>query len=346
MRAPNESANSVFANIDGEPVAPTMIWDIPVASGLQSRTITWRGTGGNPKVWSLSAGTHRLVLRGREANTKVGQITVSRYAATPSPTPHPARQSLLNVSTRTFVQNGENVTIGGFIIAGNKAKKVIVRGLGPSLARAGIAGAMSDPTLQLYNSKGILVGSNDNWTTHRNEVLATGLPPTDSRESAIVTTLQPGNYSCILKSKTGVPGVGLFELYDLDVASSHLANISTRAKVGVGQSVVIGGFIIGGDQPTKVIIRALGPSLARSGISNALQDPKLELHGPTGSLIFANDNWRSSQQQQIIATSIPPTDNREAAIVATLNPGSYTAVVRGAGSFTGVALVEVYNLDN
>ena len=125
--------------------------------------------------------------------------------------------------------------IGGFIITGNKAKKVIVRGLGPSLARAGIAGAMSDPILQLYNSKGILIGSNDNWTTHRNEVLATGIPPTDSRESAIVKTLQPGNYTCVLQSKTGVPGVGLFELYDLDVASSRLANISTRAKVGLGK---------------------------------------------------------------------------------------------------------------
>ena len=347
VKAPNDGANSVFANIDGEPVAPTMIWDIPVASGLQSRTITWRGTGGeSPKVWSLGAGTHRLVLRGREAKTKVGQITISRTAATPSPTPPPTRQSLLNVSTRTFVQSGEGVMIGGFIIEGDKAKKVIVRGLGPSLAKVGIAGAMSDPTLQLYNSKGTLVGSNDNWTTHRNEVLATGRPPTDGRESAIVTTLQPGNYTCVLKSKTGVPGVGLFELYDLDVASSRLANISTRAKVGLGESVVIGGFIIGGDQPTKVIIRALGPSLAKSGISNALQDPKLELHGPTGSLIFANDNWRSSQQQQIMATGIPPKDNREAAIIATLNPGSYTAIVQGAGSFTGVALVEVYNLEN
>ena len=145
--------------------------------------------------------------------------------------------------------------------------------------------------------------------------------------------------------QNGVPGVGLFELYDLDAASSHLANISTRAKAGLGENVVIGGFIIGGDQPTKVIVRAIGPSLARSGIANALQDPKLELRGPTGALIFANDNWRSAQQQQIIATTIPPTDNREAAIVATLQPGNYTAIVRGTGSFTGVALVEIYNLD-
>jgi hypothetical protein len=140
--------------------------------------------------------------------------------------------------------------------------------------------------------------------------------------------------------------VALFELYDLDAASSHLVNISTRGKVGIGDNVVIGGFIIGGDQPTKVLIRAIGPSLAKSGISNALQDPGLELHGPTGSLIFANDNWRSAQQQQIVASGVPPKDNKEAAIIATLKPGSYTAIVRGKGTATGVALVEVYNLDN
>ena len=335
--------------MDGEPVAPMMIWDTPVSSAFQNRTVTWRGTGGvNPKVWSLNAGVHRLVVRGREANFKVKKITISAYNAviSPEPTPPPSRRSLLNVSTRTYTQNGENVMIGGFIILGDKAKKVIIRGLGPSLAQAGVTGAMADPTLELHDSRGILIGSNDNWTSNRSEVEATGVPPTNNREAAIVKTLQPGNYTCVLQSKTGAPGVALFELYDLDAASSHLVNISTRGKVGVGENVVIGGFIIGGDQPTKVLIRAIGPSLAHSHVANALQDPKLELHGPTGSLIFANDNWRSSQQQQITATTIPPTDNREAAIVATLNPGHYTAIVRGAGNATGVALVEVYNIDN
>ena len=348
VKAPDDGANSLFANMDAEP-AVTMIWDVPASSGFQNKPITWRGTGSvspPPKIWSLSAGTHLLILRGREANLKVGQITISRSASSPTPTPPPARQSLLNVSTRTFVQNGEEVMIGGFIIVGNEPKKVIVRGIGPSLAQAGIAGAMADPLLELYDSRGTIIGSNDNWITHRDEVIATGVPPSDNHESAIVTTLAPGNYTCILRSKTNSPGVALFELYDLDVASSHLVNIATRGKVGLGENVMIGGFIIGGDQPTKLLIRAIGPSLASSHISNALQDPKLELHGPTGSLIFANDNWRSSQQQQIEATGIPPTDNKESAILANLQPGHYTAIVRGVGNTTGVALVEVYNLDN
>lgn len=252
----------------------------------------------------------------------------------------------MNVATRTYVQNGQDVMIGGFIITGNNAKKVIVRGIGPSLAKAGVAGAMADPTLELHDSRGTLIDSNDNWTSRRSEIQATGLPPSDSRESAIVATLQPGNYTCVLQSKSGVPGVALFELYDLDAANSRLINISTRGRVGLGDNVVIGGFIIGGDQPTKVLVRAIGPSLSKSNIANALKDPKLELHGPTGSLIFANDNWRSSQQQQIAATGIQPTDNKESAIIATLQPGTYTAIVRGAGKNTGIALVEVYNLEN
>jgi hypothetical protein len=236
--------------------------------------------------------------------------------------------------------------IGGFIITGNRAKRVMVRGLGPSLAQAGVAGAMADPTLELHDSRGGLIGSNDNWTTNHNAIAALGMAPNSSREAAIIATLQPGNYTCVLQSKTGAAGVALFELYDLDAAHSHLANISTRGKVGLGDNVVIGGFIIGGDQPTKVIIRAIGPSLAQSGISNALVDPRLELHGPTGSIIFANDNWRGSQQHQIAATGLAPQDNREAAIVGTLRPGHYTAVVRGSGNATGIAVVEVYNLEH
>jgi hypothetical protein len=242
------------------------------------------------------------------------------------------------------VQNGENVMIGGFIISGNKSKKVMVRALGPSLAQAGVSGAMADPVLELHDSKGRLIRSNDNWATSYQEVMSTQIPPSNSHEAAIVATLAPGNYTAVLQSKTGFPGVGLFELYDLDVSQSQLMNISTRAQVSYGDRSVIGGFIIGGDQPTKVLIRGIGPSLAKSGIANALEDPVLELHNSSGSTIFSNDNWRTSQQQQITATGIPPSDNREAAIIATLKPGNYTAVLRGKGYATGVALVEVYNL--
>ena len=220
---------------------------------------------------------------------------------------------------------------------------MLIRGLGPSLARAGIAGAMTDPVLKLFNSRGILLSTNDNWTSNRTQILATQLAPSDTRESALIATLPPGNYTAVLASKTNVPGVALFELYDLDIGSSELINLSTRGRVGTGDAVVIGGFVIGGDQPTRVLIRAIGPSLAQFGILHPLLDPVLELRGSTGSLIFSNDNWRTSQAQQIQQT-IPPSDNRESAIIATLHPGGYTAIVRGKGNTTGVAVVEVYNL--
>ena len=182
-------------------------------------------------------------------------------------------------------------------------------------------------------------------TGHRTaaQILATQLAPSDDRESALIATLSPGNYTAVLESKTNVPGVALFELYDLDIGSSELINLSTRGRVGTGDAVVIGGFVIGGDQPTKVLIRAIGPSLAQFGILHPLLDPVLELRGSTGSLIFSNDNWRTSQAQQI-AQTIPPTDNRESAIIVTLPPGGYTAIVRGKANSTGVAVVEVYSL--
>ena len=139
-------------------------------------------------------------------------------------------------------------------------------------------------------------------------------------------------------------GVSLVELYDLDFNKGRIANISTRARVETSEDVMIGGFILGGTDPSQVIVRALGPSLASAGVSDPLSDPVLELYDANGSLIFMNDNWRSEQESQIIGSTLPPADDREAAIVATLPPGAYSAVVRGANDSTGVALFEVYAL--
>ena len=140
------------------------------------------------------------------------------------------------------------------------------------------------------------------------------------------------------------PGVALFEFYDLDPASSQLVNLSTRGRVETQDRVMIGGFIIGGDQPTQVILRVIGPSLIPLGISDALVDPTLELHNGDGSLILQNDNWRSDQEQQILNSALAPSDDREPAIIATLIPGAYSAIVRGAGNSTGTALFEIYKL--
>ena len=269
---------------------------------------------------------------------------------TPSATPTPSPQSsptqmLVNVSTRTRVESGTSVMIGGFIITGQTPKQVVLRALGPSLAASGVTSVLADPVLQLYDSTGKLVAQNDNSSSLPPNTIPANLRPTDGLESCIVATLSPGAYTAVISGATEVSGIGLFELYDLDAASGRIGNISTRGEVGTASDVMIGGFIIGGDLPTKVIARALGPSLAQNGIANALPDPVLELYNADGSLIFSDDNWRTAQEAQINATGIPPSNDREAAIVATLSPGGYTALVHDANGASGVALVEVYDLE-
>ena len=175
----------------------------------------------------------------------------------------------------------------------------------------------------------------------------TGLAPRNEHEAATVVTLAPDAYTAIVQGANGGSGVALVEVYDLTPdGDSTLANISTRGQVESGDDVMIGGFVISDDQPTKILVRALGPSLEQNGISGALQNPNLELYGGDGDLIFTNDDWRSTQAAAIIATNLAPSDNRESAIIATLDPGSYTAIVRGQDNTTGIALVEIYNLDD
>jgi hypothetical protein len=262
-------------------------------------------------------------------------------AAFPPPPSNPTKD-LANISTRVNLTTGQGSLIGGFIIEGSKPKKVLIRGLGPSLP---LTGALGDPVLTLYDSSGTQIASNDNWTSSRLAILGTQLAPASERESAILTTLPPGDYTAIVQDHDNQPGLALVEAYDLDPTDSALANISTRGQVGIGDDVMIGGFIVGGQDPTNLLVRALGPSLAKSGIESPLSDPVLEIHDASGSLIMSNDNWRTTQESEIAATGIPPANDLESAIFLSLSPGSYTAIVHGQSDSTGIALVEVYNLD-
>ena len=265
---------------------------------------------------------------------------------TPSGTPQATPSQLLNIATRMRVQTGDNVLIGGFIITGTDPKRVIIRGIGPSLSSL-FTGALADPTLELFQGSTSLA-MNDNWRTDQEaEIVATGIPPTNDLESAIVRTLTPGSYTAILRGKNDTTGIGVVEAYDLDrAANSRLANIATRGFVETGDNVMIGGLIIGPADggSARVVVRAIGPSLGNVGISGALQDPTLDLVDSNGVIIRSNNNWRDSQEAEIIATGLAPTDDRESALVQIVAPGSYTAIVRGVGTLTGVALVEVYQL--
>ncbi len=210
-----------------------------------------------------------------------------------------------------------------------------------------MAGALADPIIELHNPDGSIV-TNDNWRTDQEaEIIATTIPPTNDLESAIVATLDPGLYTAIVSGKNGSTGVGLVEIYDLDLAAkSKLANLSTRGFVDTNDNVMIGGFIMGGNGQAngRAVIRAIGPSLAAFGISNALQDPVLELHDANGSTLMVNDDWQSSQQAEIEAIGLAPTDTRESAMVLPLPDGNYTAIVRGKNNTIGVAVVESYSI--
>jgi hypothetical protein len=241
------------------------------------------------------------------------------------------------------VETDDNVLIGGFIITGTQDKKLIVRAIGPSLP---VAGKLADPTLELRDVNGLLLEFNDNWVDapNKQEIINSTIPPTDDLESAILTTLPASNsaYTAIVRGLNNTTGVGLVEAYDLDQSvDSRLANISTRGFVQTGDDVMIGGLFVVGSTSQKVIVRAIGPSLPVIG---KLVDPTLELRDGNGALIEANDNWRSDHEAEIVATTVPPSDDAESAIVQTLTPGRYTAIVRGVNNTTGVALVEVYAL--
>ncbi len=252
-----------------------------------------------------------------------------------------------NVSTRAPIGLDNLVLIAGFIIEGNATatpKSVFMTAKGPSLKDSGVPGVLANPRLELHGPGGFATITNDNWRdTQQAEIVATGIPPTNDLESAIVAQLAPGAYTAIVEGVNGGTGVGLVEVYDLSrTDGSFFANISTRCSVQTGDNVLIGGLIVLGQDPLTVIVRALGPSLP---VPDALGDPTLDLHDGNGALIGSNDNWRSDQEADIIATEIPPTSDLESTIVQILAPGSYTAIVRGVNNTTGVALVEAYGVN-
>jgi hypothetical protein len=238
------------------------------------------------------------------------------------------------------VEQHEAALFGGFIITGSGPKTLMLRAIGPSLSMSGV---LADPQLQIFDEGGNEIAFNDNWNdaTNRQQMIDTQFQPGHEAEAAILISLPPGLYTAVVRGKGDTTGIAVVEAYDMgQEANAKLANISTRGFVQTEDNVMIGGFFVMG-APQRVIARAVGPSLT---LPSRLQDPTLQLFDSDGNAIGFNDNWRDTQEQEIKDTTIPPSDDAEAAIVATLPPGGYTAVVRGAGGTTGIALVELYAL--
>jgi hypothetical protein len=263
-----------------------------------------------------------------------------------TPTPTPAR--CLNISTRGKIEGGNSVMIGGFIVSGTQPKKVLIRAIGPSLAAAGIAAPLLDPTLEVHLADGSII-TNDDWkTSQQSEIEATSLAPANDKESAIVGTFPPGAHTAVVKSANQTTGTAVIEAYDLEGSTlPTLANISTRGFVGSGNDALIGGFILGGTTGgAKIVIRGLGPSLVAAGISDALVDPTITIVNQNGVTLANNDNWQddAAGAAAITSSGFAPKASAESAVVLQLPPASYTTILGSKTGAPGVGLIEIYNL--
>ena len=342
-------AGGVFTSIGGQP-------RIGIAR-LDPNTALADSFNPNPSsfVQSIALQADGKILATGNFSSMSGQprnyIAQLDPGCTATPTPIPMPSKLGNISTRLRVLSGDNALIGGLIVTGGGFKRVIIRAIGPSLTGFGVPGALENPTLDLFQGSTLLF-SNDDWnnSTQQAEIAKSGLAPSNAAESAILWTLFSGqNYTAVVRGQSGATGVGIVEAYDLDQTafSTKLGNISTRGFVDVDDNVMIAGLIVAGNGTTlKVLVRALGPTLGDFGVAGALANPTLDLVNASGTVIRSNNDWKDDPQQraQIEAAGLAPGHDEEAALVETVTPGAYTAIVRGSGRATGVGLVEAYNI--
>ncbi|CAN5444285.1 hypothetical protein BH18VER2_BH18VER2_03920 [soil metagenome] len=274
--------------------------------------------------------------------------------------PYQYAVQLANISTRGQVGTGDDILISGFVVhrppdgPADYTKKVLLRALGPSLAVDGVPllGRLNNPNLELHDASGAILATNDDWRSDQEaEIIAAGVAPSSDAEAALIADLPDGSYTVQVRGAGNAVGLGLTEVYDLEPldpvnepASGRLVNISTRGLVGTGDNPLIGGLIVNGDDAERVVIRAIGPDLAAQ-VPNFLPDPTLELRDGSGALLASNDDWRDEQEEELAATGLAPNDDRDSAILFSLVPGAYTAIVRGQGESSGVGLVEVYDLN-
>jgi hypothetical protein len=336
------------------------------ASGSGNGTVTYTiaanfNTTQRTGTLTIAAQTFTVTQAAAAATPTPTPTPTATPKSTPTPTPSPKPGLVGNVSTRLPVGTGDNVLIEGFIVQGpvGSTKKIIVRAIGPSLAAFGITDALANPTLEIHDANNATVARNNDWkktqlggliTSDQSAAIsASQVAPSNDLESAVIVSLAPGSYTAVVRGLGNTVGTGVVDAYDLSAASpARLANISTRGLIQPGDKLMIAGFIIQ-NGPVKAVICAIGPSLTAFGITNALPDTTLQLRNQNGTILIENDNWKvrsdgSSQQAELEATSLQPTNDLEAALIATIQPGQYTAQVRGKGQASGIGVVQVYFL--
>ena len=327
---------------------------VTVPSFQYIATLTFTASSNNTAVAEVAVSGSKLLVAGKSNGSATITVTATDFdgaivsqSFTVTVVDAPGRP--VQVSTRMQVGTGDNALIGGFIMRGPSPKRLAIRGIGPS---SGLPGALADPTLELHDSTGATIATNDNWgdAANKQDVIDMNLAPGNAAESVILTTVasdaNAAAYTAIVRGANNTTGLALVEVYDLDSGpGSTLLNISTRGPVGVDPNALIGGFFVGGTESKQILVRAIGPSLSAFGVPGALADPTLGLFNGQGTPIDSNDDWTTSPQKtQIQNSGLAPTNSKESAVLQTLPAGAYTAVVHGANSGTGVGSVEVYQL--
>jgi hypothetical protein len=275
----------------------------------------------------------------------------SAQAQIPAPVTDPR---LANISTRMQVLTGNDVMIAGFVVGGTQNKTLAIVATGPSLSQYGITNPLANPKITLVRSSDQMVlATNDDWQggcpqgaicAAPSQLTAAGFAPSHPLEAAMYVSLPPGAYTAIVEGVSNGTGVAVAAVYEVNLPEVPLTNISTRGRVLTGNDVMIGGFVIAGSAPKQVAIVGTGPSLAAFGIANPLSNPTLTLVRSSDQAVLAtNDNWQSASNAAALTNAgFAPSDPSEAAILVTLNPGAYTAILSGAGGVTGVGVIGVY----
>jgi len=361
-------------------------WDTPFAGANNVRA----ADGGTP--WSADISHGELLRDGYDETMTVDPTNLSflyqgtdRNAAQASYSQLPYRLALLqthpaavsdqprvaNISTRAYCSAGDRVAIGGFAVNGSDPKRVLIRAIGPGLTSFGLNASevLADPVVEVHDAShgNAIIATNDNWGDNANVVAiqelsgivnASAIPAGDTTSSALALTLQPGLYSFVVRGQNASSGVVLLEVYEIDDTSpSRFVNISTRAYAATGNGAAFAGFVVAGNTPKKILMRALGPTLSAFGVQDAdlLKDPTIELHDAShGNVVIAsNDNWQENANASDViasgarvgATPMADSDTKSAALLMTLPPGAYSFVARGTNDSAGVVLIEVYDAD-
>ena len=333
-----DAGQGFTVSLHGEHVAGALLLTATLSNGIG--TIVLHGTDPSPPTGSFFGYWDTV------SGTSLRYATLQAFYDDFSVTLGTEPVRFGNISTRMNVGSDDHAVIAGFRLTGNLPRRILIRGVRPG-GPGPVPGALPDPTLELFGQNGVSIATNDNWKdTQQSEIEQTGGQPVNDLDSAIVANLGYGIYTAILRGKADSTGLGLIEIYDLEPSSlAKLNNFSTRGFVGAESGVMIGGIIALGDTRAPLVVRAIGPSLQSSGLSDPLADPVLELHDRNGALLASNDNWRDTQQEEIQATGLAPANDAESAILTDLLPTNYTAVVRGKNGGTGVALVEFYQIN-